>query len=160
MKKSAVVMDAPLMYQRCTPGEMGLEDRDRARTELYPPILARLRHVARNATHTALGNRQNAVCAVVVAHDQRDFFRRSQSREEAERVVVRLRRTPVTAQGRDQGLRILHAEGIEVRPILLADASTAHHRSGIACLGVILETKRERPAQGGDEGFRVLNAEG
>jgi hypothetical protein len=75
---------------------MGLEDRDRARTELHAPILARLRHVALNAMHTRLGNRQHAVGAVVVAHEQRDFFRRSQSGEDPERIVVRLRRAPVT----------------------------------------------------------------
>lgn len=75
---------------------MGFQDLDRPLTEFHSAIFTGLCHVALHAMHTRLGDRQDAVGVVEVAHDERDLFRWTQPGEEAERIVVRLRSAPIT----------------------------------------------------------------
>jgi hypothetical protein len=104
---------------------LSLEDRDRSRAELDPTILAGFGAIFVNTVHARFGDTENAVDSIVVAHGERDFFRRPKSGKKAELFVVAVGFAPVLMQRCDKHFRILDAEGINARTVLLAHLGTA-----------------------------------
>ena len=125
------------------PGEVRFEDRDRLWAELDAAIFTGLRGIPLGAVDASPCNGEHAIHALVVAHDERDLFRRTGGGKGAGTHGGSACRIP----GGEQHLGVPNTQWIEVRPILLA------HRPAwppVACFRLVLETEGERTAQRAD----------
>jgi len=112
----------PLASQPFSQPELTLNHRDSTPTQSDAAILPGLGDVLINPENTSFGDTQHTMCCVVVRYDESNFFGWAESGEKAELIVVALSFAPIPMDGGDQDLCILNTEGIDRRPIVLADA--------------------------------------
>jgi len=85
-------------------------------------IISGLRLVAIHSVDSRFVDTDDPVDEIDVGDRKGDLLRRSQSGEKPELVIVPLRFTPIPMQGRDQELRVLHAERVDFWPAGFTDA--------------------------------------
>src|SRR3981081_1514991 len=130
-----LVLDTAFFHQPGSHLQLSIEDRDRPRTELDPTILAGFGAIFVDTIHARLGDTKNAADWIVVAHGERDFFRRPKPGEKSKLLVVAVGFAPVLMQRGDKHFRILDAEGIAERRrggLILAGAKGAEN--GVPCM--------------------------
>ena len=101
--------------------ELTLDDGDRTWTHPEAAILSGLRDILINPKDTSFGDTQHAMSCIGVCYDESNFFGRAEPGEEAKLIIVALGFAPILMDGSNQDLCILDTEGIDRRPIVLAD---------------------------------------
>ena len=146
--KQMVVLDEPCRGEALSEPQLPLDHCNGSPAQFDPTVLMSLGAIRVDAVDARLGDTQDPVCSVVVGNDERDLFRWTQTGEESELVIVALGLAPIRMQRGDQHFRIVDAERINLRSVLLADLGTPQVRGWISLIRVVQVAKRKRAPQG------------
>ncbi len=147
LEEEMIVIDLACTLEFRAQCQLTLQDGQRTRTQLDPPILAGLGRILVAAIDACLLDRECPACRIEVGHRERNLFRRSQAREEPKFIVVALRFAPVAVKRRNERLRLVNREWIDDGPILALDARALELARGIVQFGVITVAELEGAAQ-------------
>lgn len=111
------------------------------------PVVAGLGDILVHPRDARLRNTQRSARGVVVRNAECDLLGRPEPGEEPELIIVALRLAPIPMERCKEPLGFLDAEGINYRPVFLADAGALEGYGGIAPLGAIAIAELERAPQ-------------